>query len=222
MKIFLIRHGESMQNTKENEKLKLPDHKVYLTEKGKEEAKEAGLFLKEYIKENDIDITNATIWNSPYERTRETAKIINEILGIENQKEDITLIEQRYGLFSDNSIETLKKKYPEEFKHYDNYYQNEGKFYAKMPQGESPYDVALRMKQFIETLYRDYAEGKDTFFIVSHGTTIRCFVLDWFHHSPEWFANEPNMENCSIRLITKEDKKSTEDYIYKGPRIRKK
>lgn len=91
-----------------------------------------------------------------------------------------------------------------------------------MPQGESPYDVALRMKQFIETLYRDYAEGKDTFFIVSHGTTIRCFVLDWFHHSPEWFANEPNMENCSIRLITKEDKKSTEDYIYKGPRIRKK
>lgn len=31
MKIFLIRHGESMQNTKENEILKLPDHKVYLT-----------------------------------------------------------------------------------------------------------------------------------------------------------------------------------------------
>ena len=49
MKIFLIRHGESMQNTKENEKKKLPDHKVYLTEKGKKEAKEAGLFLKKYI-----------------------------------------------------------------------------------------------------------------------------------------------------------------------------
>lgn len=130
MKIFLIRHGESMQNTKENEKLKLPDHKVYLTKKGKQEAKEAGLFLKKYIEENNIDLTNVTILNSPYERTRETAKIINGILGIENQKEEITLIEQRYGLFSDNSIETLKKKYPEEFEHYDNYYQNEGKFYA--------------------------------------------------------------------------------------------
>ena len=32
MKIFLIRHGESMQNTKENYKIGLPDHKVYLTE----------------------------------------------------------------------------------------------------------------------------------------------------------------------------------------------
>lgn len=35
MKIFLIRHGESIQNTKENYRLKLPDHKVYLTEEGK-------------------------------------------------------------------------------------------------------------------------------------------------------------------------------------------
>ena len=92
-----------------------------------------------------------------------------------------------------------------------------GKFYAKLPQGESPYDVALRIKQFIETLYRDINEGKDTFFIVSHGTTIRCFILDWFHHSPEWFAGEPNMDNCAIRLIENEGKTSKEEYIYKGP-----
>ena len=50
MKLFLIRHGESMQNTKENYSIGLPDHKVYLTEKGKEEAKLAGEFLKEYIR----------------------------------------------------------------------------------------------------------------------------------------------------------------------------
>ena len=48
MKIFLIRHGESMQNTKENYQLGLPDHKVYLTDKGIKEANEAGLFLKQY------------------------------------------------------------------------------------------------------------------------------------------------------------------------------
>ena len=35
MKIFLIRHGESIQNTKENYEKKLPDHKVYLSERGK-------------------------------------------------------------------------------------------------------------------------------------------------------------------------------------------
>lgn len=43
---------------------------------------------------------------------------------------------------------------------------------------ESPFDVALRIKQFIGTLFRDIDEGKDTFFIVTHGTTIRAFILD--------------------------------------------
>lgn len=214
MKLFLIRHGESMQNTKENYSIGLPDHKVYLSEKGRNQANLAGAYLKSYLEEKQIDISNSTLWVSPYTRTRETAKIINEHLGITDIKEDITLIEQRYGLFSDKEIEVLKKLYPEEFAFYDKYYQNDGKFYAKMPQGESPYDVALRTKQFLETIFRDDA---DPLFIVSHGTTIRTIVMNWFHHSPEWFNAEPNMENCSIRLINSIDKKSTDEYIYGGP-----
>lgn len=214
MKIFLIRHGESIQNTKENYELKLPDHKVYLTEEGKKQAKQTGEFLKEYIQKNNINIDNATLWISPYERTRQTAKIINESLNIKKIKEDITLIEQRYGLFSDTEISISKEKYPEEFKFYDNYYQNNGKFYAKLPQGEGPYDVALRTKQFLDTIFRDDA---DTLFVVSHGTTIKTIIMNWFHYSPEWFNSEPNMENCSVRLIESDNKQSKENYIYKGP-----
>lgn len=214
MKIFLIRHGESIQNTKENYELKLPDHKVYLTEEGKKQAKQTGEFLKEYVQKNNIDITNATLWISPYERTRQTAHIINESLNIKKIKEDITLIEQRYGLFSDTEISISKEKYPEEFKFYDNYYQNNGKFYAKLPQGEGPYDVALRTKQFLDTIFRDDA---DTLFVVSHGTTIKTIIMNWFHYSPEWFNSEPNMENCSVRLIESDNKQSKENYIYKGP-----
>ena len=48
MKIFLIRHGESMQNTGENFDIKLPDHKVYLTKEGENQADLAGKFLKEF------------------------------------------------------------------------------------------------------------------------------------------------------------------------------
>ena len=82
MKIFLIRHGESMQNTKENYKIGLPDHKVYLTDKGKEEAKSAGVFLIDYINNNNIDLSNSVMWVSPFQRTRETASIINEKLHV--------------------------------------------------------------------------------------------------------------------------------------------
>ena len=214
MKLFLIRHGESIQNTKENYKLGLPDHKVYLSEEGIKEAHLAGQFLKKYAIDNNIDLNNATLWVSPYQRTRQTASIINEYLNIQDVKEDITLIEQRYGLFSDKEISEIKETYPLEFSFYDNYYRNDGKFYAKLPQGESPYDVALRTKQFLETIFRD---DKENLFIVSHGTTIRTIIMNWFHFSPEWFNNEPNMENCSIRYIDSQNKKSLEKYIYKGP-----
>ena len=218
MRIFLIRHGESMQNTKDNYKIGLPDHKVYLTDKGKKEAYLAGEFLLSYISDNNIDLSNSVMWVSPYARTRETASIINKKLGIKKIKEDITLIEQQYGLFSDKEIETIKNMYPAQFAFYDNYYQNGGKFYAKLPQGESPFDVALRTKQFINTIYRD---KEDTLFIVSHGTTIKTIVMNFFHYSPEWYSSEATPGNCSIRLIESNDKVNTEKYIYNKPKIKK-
>lgn len=214
MQMFLIRHGESMQNTKENYEVGLPDHKVYLSEKGKIQAHDTGIFLRDYVKLQKIDLSKATLWVSPYTRTRETASILNEELGVKNVKEDITLIEQRYGLFSDKDIETIKKLYPQEFACYDNFWRNDGRFYAKLPQGESPYDVALRTKQFIDTIFRD---DSDPLFIVSHGTTIKTIIMNWFHHSPEWFNAELNPDNCSVRLITSKNRESTDEYIYKGP-----
>lgn len=218
MKIFLIRHGESMQNTKENYNIGLPDHKVYLTEQGKEEAKLAGEFLKKYIIDNEIDLHNSVMWVSPYTRTRETAKIINDILGVERVKEDITLIEQQYGLFSDKEIARIKELYPEQFAFYDNYYQNDGKFYAKLPQGESPFDVALRTKQFLDTIYRD---KEDVLFVVSHGATIKTIVMNFFHYSPEWYSSELTPSNCSIRLIDSNDRLNSEAYIYNEPKSKK-
>ena len=215
MKLFLIRHGESMQNTKENYNVGLPDHMVYLTKRGIEEAKLAGEFLKNYIIDNEIDLSNSVMWVSPYTRTWETACIINDILNIKKVKEDITLIEQQYGLFSDKEIEKIKRLYPDQFAYYDNYYQNEGKFFAKLPQGESPFDVALRTKQFINTIFRD---KEDILFVVSHGTTIKTIVMNFFHYKPEWFSNQVTPGNCSIILIESNERVNSESYIYNAPK----
>ena len=219
MRIFLIRHGESIQNTRENIS-NLPDHKISLTKKGESQAKECGEFLKNYCLQNNINLQKSTMFVSPYERTRQTANIINKQLKIEDVKEDIALIEHIYGLF-ENIEDDDWRAYKNEFALYDNYYKNDGKFYAKFPQGESPFDVALRTRQFIETLFRDVNEGIENFFIVSHGTTIRAFLLSYFHYSPEWFNREPNMENCAVRLIERIDNKNFDrDYIFKNRRIK--
>ena len=221
MRIFLIRHGESIQNTYENFD-NLPDHKIYLTQKGEQQADECGKFLKDYCTKNNIDLSNATMFVSPYARTRKTAELVNNHLQIEDVKEDVALIEHQYGLFDNIEDDERLAKFPDEFELYRRYYNNDGKFYIKFPQGESPLDVALRTRQFLETLFRDYKEGKENFFVVSHGTTIRAFLLSFFHYSPEWFNMEPNMINCSVRLIEKIDGKNYDrDYIYGGRRPRK-
>ena len=202
MHIFLIRHGESIANNGQNYERRIPDHLVPLSETGKEQARQSGIWLANYCKDNDVYLDNARIWRSPYLRTRQTSEEFNLSLNIKDIREDITLVEQQYGIFDSVPYEKWKEVSPLGFEDYERLYNNLGKFYARLPQGESPYDVAIRIHQFMGTIYRDYEKnGVNTLFIFTHGTTLRAFLLRWFHYSPEWFQAEKNPNNCWIREI---------------------
>ena len=202
MHIFLIRHGESVANVGENYVRRLPDHLVSLTENGIRQAHENGVWLFGYCKEKGIDLSRARIWRSPYLRTRQTADEFNKSLNIRDIREDITLTEQQFGLFDSVPEEDWGRLYPAEFAEYERQRQNCGKFYARLPLGESPFDVAIRVHQFMGTIHRDCEKhGVDTLFIFTHGTTLRTFLLRWFHYSPEWYHEERNPRNCWIREI---------------------
>ena len=202
MHIFLIRHGESEANAGENFVKRVPDHLVSLTERGKEQARENGCWLLEYCKENNVDLSRARIWRSPFLRTRQTSEEFNKSLGITDIREDITLTEQQFGLFDSIPFEEWGTLYPAEFAEYERQLKNFGKFYARLPLGESPFDVAIRIHQFMGTIHRDAEKhGVDTLFIFTHGTTLRAFLLRWFHYSPEWYHEERNPKNCRIREI---------------------
>ena len=202
MRIFLIRHGESISNVGENYVNRVPDHLVSLTEKGKQQARENGEWLAKYCREHGVDMTKARIWRSPFLRTRQTCDEFNKSLNITDIREDITLTEQQFGLFDAIPYEEWGKLYPNEYAEYQRQLANYGKFYARLPLGESPFDVAIRIHQFMGTIYRDYEKhGVDTLFIFTHGTTLRTFLLRWFHYSPEWYHEEHNPKNCWIREI---------------------
>ncbi len=202
MRIFLIRHGESVANAGGNYEQRLPDHLVSLTENGMRQAREAGKWLRAYCDENGVDLRRARIWRSPYLRTRQTCDCFNESFGIGDIREDITLVEQQFGLFDSVPEEEWEKKYPVEAGEYYRQTRNQGKFYARLPLGESPFDVAIRIHQFLGTIHRDYEEdGIPTLFIFTHGTTLRTFLMRWFHYSPEWYQAERNPKNCYIREI---------------------
>ena len=202
MHIFLIRHGESTSNTGEAFITRELDHKISLTERGLEQARHNGEWLANYCRERGIDLSRARIWRSPFKRTRQTSEEFNKYLKIDDIREDITLTEQQYGLFDQMSDEECKKRFPSEYAEYKRQCDNSGRFYARLPMGESPFDVAIRIHQFFGTIYRDLEEhGVDTLFIFTHGATLRAFLLRWFHYSPEWYENERNPKNCWIREI---------------------
>lgn len=208
MHIFLIRHGESITNTGENYKERIPDHLVTLTKEGIRQANDAGKFLRQYCDDNCIDLTKARIWRSPYKRTRQTSEEFNKYLQINDIREDITLVEQQFGLFDAVDKNKWGELFPTEYAEYRRQKDNYGKFYARLPLGESPYDVAIRIHQFFDTIFRDYEKHEiDTLFVFTHGTTLRAFLLRWFHYSPEWFHEEHNPKNCWIReIIDNQDK----------------
>ena len=173
-----------------------------LTEKGKEQARKNGEWLAAYCREKGIDLSCARIWRSPFLRTRQTAEEFSKSLGITDIREDITLTEQQFGLFDSVPMEKWGELYPAEYAEHKRQIANYGKFYARPPLGESPFDVAVRIHQFMGTIYRDFEKnGTDTLFIFTHGTTIRAFLLRWFHYSPEWYHEERNPGNCMIREI---------------------
>lgn len=202
LRVFLIRHGESIANIGQNYVERIPDHLVSLSEKGKQQANEAGIWIANYCMENEICLDNARIWRSPYLRTRQTSDEFNASLNIADIKEDITLTEQQFGLFDSIPKNEWGKIFPVEYAEYQRQRQNKGKFYARLPLGESPFDVSIRVYQFIETVWKDYEKnGIDTVFVFTHGTALRTILLRWFNYTPEWYHDERNPGNCWIREI---------------------
>lgn len=204
--IYLIRHGESVANINQKIYQSTADHAVALSPNGEIQAKEAGEKLLKLLPE-DIQSEKLRIWTSPYKRTRQTASILLKELqsrfpGQVDIREHINLCEQQFGLFDGLSEDELKEKFPLEYAHYDLAEKHEGKFWARMPLGESRFDVAVRVQQSFDTFFRDYKKnGIENIIVICHGVTLRAFAMQWLHHPYEWFENQPNPKNCDIYHI---------------------
>lgn len=204
MNIFLVRHGQSEANVDKSVYLTTADHAIPLSDLGIMQATQAGQFLKDYFREYSASGEKIRLWNSPYLRTRQTADRIEEACGelITDRREDILLCEQQFGLFDGIPDEELSEHFPVEYAHYEKCERHEGQFWARMPLGESRFDVALRIRLFFGTIQRDAENsGVQNVIVVCHGITLRAFVMSWLHLTPEWFESEKNPGNCAIRFL---------------------
>lgn len=215
-RIILIRHGESQANVDRYLFGRVPDYTIELTEKGLEQATEAGKRLKELVKDESV-----YFYVSPFWRARSTFEGVASAFPREQFKysEEPRLREQEWGYL----------RCQEDFDKICRERREYGTFYYRIPGGEAGSDVYDRINDLLGSLYRDFS--KDGFpencVLVTHGLAIRLFIMRFFHLTVEEFERMLAPKNCDLvilelqedahyRLITKMEY-STEPLLYSRP-----
>lgn len=181
--IKLVRHGESLANVGALDPAEVGDHTIGLTPLGKEQARAAGQSLGAAF------LDRALAYCSPFRRARETLDGLLEGSCVPREKvrvyEDPRLREVEHGYTDVQAQEPLRRTH--------------GWFYYRFHGGESPADCYDRTSGFLESLMRQ-AERKQAqrVLVVSHGLTIRCFVMRFLHLTVEQFDATANPANCDI------------------------
>jgi broad specificity phosphatase PhoE len=208
-RIILIRHGESEGNIDRNTYAVKPDFKLLLTETGKQQAFEAGATLKEITGDEPVMFYVSPMW-----RTRMTFEHIamHYDPAMVKWKEDPRLREQEWGHFRDLKaniqIDDERNKF--------------GTFYYRIKDGESCADVYDRVSDFMHSIYRDF-EKKDfphNVVLITHGMTLRLFLMRWFRWTIEEFETLRNPKNADI--VVMELNETTQKYELKTELKRKK
>ena len=198
LEIVLVRHGESKANLKPGTpEHAVPqtdgDHLIPLTEEGRRQARDRGRALGADF------IRDALVYRSPYVRTRQTLAGILEGAGLTEDDirifEDPRLREMEHGFVGD--WKTVEDQ--------DGLRDIHGRFFYRFHTGESPADCYDRVSTFLESMMRQVErKRKKRVLVVSHGLTIRCFAMRFFHLPHEVFDRMANPNNCEqIRIAAR-------------------
>jgi len=164
MKLYLVRHGEAEHNVL-GVGSSLPEiTERHLTERGKEQIR----LVAESLRDKHI----AAIVSSPILRTRETAAIISEVIGVPVDVDD-RLHETNLGIFNEKPIQLFFDKYP----------NPEMRISPDGKDGvESFIDMRGRLERFLSDLKWHHAG--ESVVIVSHGDPLEQLHGILAHESP--------------------------------------
>mgnify|MGYP005991740957 CR=1 FL=1 len=77
-----------------------------------------------------------------------------------------------------------------------------GKFFFRIPEGESGADVYDRVSSFFDTLHRVFRyekfDSNTCILIVTHGVTLRSFLMRWFRWGVDTFERSQNPANAAF------------------------
>ena len=187
MIIKLVRHGESQANIAESGQISVADHLVPLTEKGFEQAKQAG------VKLGSSFLKQSLIYTSPFLRTKQTLTAILEGAEVSPEeiqvREDPRIREVEHGYFDVPAQKAMINTY--------------GHFYYRYQGGESAADCYDRVSGFLESFVRSLQKTQSKqAVIITHGLALRVFVMRFLHLTVEQFDQIANPNNADIITVT--------------------
>ena len=189
-RIILVRHGRSEGNEDSLNYETIPDYALNLTAEGKQQSITAGEEIASIIGNEEV-----YAYISPYYRTRQTYDGIASVLKdqINICHEDPRIREQDWGHL----------RHPDDSRLLVEERNKYSLFYYRMKDGESGADVYDRVSVFFETLYRDFKKDEypDNTLIVTHGMTLRIFLMRWFHWTVEEYEILKNPHNCQVVIM---------------------
>jgi broad specificity phosphatase PhoE len=196
-RIILVRHGESEGNLDDTIYERVPDHRISLSAKGFEQARQTGEWLRQVLDGESVEV-----YASPYVRARETLEALALPVAERDVRVEPRLREQDWANFQDAADiadqRVLRNRY--------------GHFYYRFTHGESGSDVYDRVSTFLESMHRNFEtpDAPRNVVIVTHGLTMRLFCMRWFHWSVDYFESLDNPENAQPVVLLRQ-----EDFHYK-------
>jgi len=174
--LWLVRHGESAGNVARDAadagglsriEISGRDVDVPLSDRGTTQAIALGHWFA------DLPRGPEYILSSPYERARQTARLISECNGSQRPAVlsivDERLREKEFGILDRLTRAGIEQFYPEQAQ----IRSTVGKFYHRPPGGESWCDVILRLRSTLDTLSLHYSGRR--VLIVTHQVVVLCF-----------------------------------------------
>lgn len=194
--LVFVRHAESGGNVRsvdERAEYDVSSHKYDLTERGREQARITGEYLKKMYGEFDV------YYQSYYARTKQTLEMMYPHARV---YEEPRLAEGQRGIWHTMTKEQVAARFPEELVRKE----REGLYHYRPLGGENWPDIELRIHSFLGTLARDY-EGKKVLCVV-HGHWLSLFQRLIHHFSIDEAVERYNsgvFKNASVTIYKGEE-----------------
>jgi broad specificity phosphatase PhoE len=199
-RVIIVRHGESEGNVDDSVYATTPDHRVRLTARGVEQARDAGRQISALV------TRTVHIFVSPFERTLQTSREIERELRaagvcvVGDAREDARIREQEWGMLQSPLAHERERVRAERSAF--------GSFFYRFERGESGADVSDRTSSFLESLFRFFRrptfDPESTVVIVTHGLALRLLLMRYFRWSVAEFEQTKNPGNATFVVLERD------------------